>query len=120
MPIRIFKSSRSCLVQNQPADRRRGLLARLLTSSLLSLAIVSFTALSHPAKAQTYDPRYPVCMKLYEGPFGGEWIDCSFTSLPQCQATASGRAAICVVNPFFVQGGPDLRPRPHRRHRHAG
>lgn len=105
-------------MQNHPADRRRGLSARVLTSSL-SLAIVSLLALSHPAEAQAYDPRYPVCMKLYEGPFGGEWIDCGFTSLPQCRATASGRAAICVVNPFFVQG-PDLRPRPHRRHRHAG
>jgi len=119
MPVLISKSFWSCLVPNHPADRRRGLSVRVLTSSLLSFVVVSLTALSHPAEAQTYDPRYPVCMKLYEGPFGGEWIDCSFTSLPQCRATASGRAAICVVNPFFAQV-PDLLPRPHRRHRHAG
>jgi hypothetical protein len=80
--------------------------------SVLALAIVSL-----PAQAQTYDPRYPVCMTLYSGPFdGGEWIDCSFTSLPQCRASASGRAALCGINPYFA-------PRPpapaHRRHRRA-
>ena len=75
--------------------------------------------ISVPAKAQTYDPRYPVCMKLYQGPFGGEWIDCSYTSLPQCRATASGRGAMCVENPYFVLP-PQLPPRSHRRHRHAG
>jgi Protein of unknown function (DUF3551) len=106
-------------VQNHPTDRRRRLSVRALTSSVLSFAAVSLVALSHPAEAQTYDPRYPVCMKLYEGPFGGEWIDCSFTTLPQCRATASGRAAMCVVNPFFAQA-PDLLPSPHRRHRRAG
>jgi hypothetical protein len=105
-------------VPNYPADHRRGLSARALTGALVSLAAVSVAALSHPAEAQTYDPRYPVCMKLYQGPFGGEWNDCSFTTLRQCRASASGRAAMCVVNPFFAQT-PDLLPRPHRRHRHA-
>jgi hypothetical protein len=106
-------------VQNHSVDRRRGLPFRVLTSSILSLAAVSLVTLSAPAQAQTYDPRYPVCMKLYQGRFGGEWIDCSYTSLPQCRATASGRPAMCVENPFFVQA-PDVPPRPHRRHRRAG
>ncbi len=81
--------------------------------------LVCATVLSIPAKAQTYDPRVPVCMKVYDGPFGGgEWIDCSYASLPQCQATASGRAAMCVLNPYFTP--PPARPlRAHRRHRHA-
>ncbi|MBH5390289.1 DUF3551 domain-containing protein [Bradyrhizobium diversitatis] len=60
-----------------------------------------------PAQAQTYDPRYAKCMKVYEGSFGGgEWIDCSYTSLPQCQASAFGRAATCVINPYFAQAFP--------------
>jgi hypothetical protein len=87
-----------------------------LTRIVLSLAAVSFVALSGPAKAQTYDPRYPVCMTLYNGPFGGQWIDCSYTSLPQCQASASGRAAMCSINPYFVVRPGEPRHVRHRRH----
>ncbi len=65
-----------------------------------------------PARAQTYDPNYPVCLQTYG--FDGGYIDCSFTSLAQCNQTASGRAAQCIVNPYFasapVRGGPQ-RPR---------
>lgn len=84
---------------------------------ILALSILLLAGLSVPAQAQTYDPRYPVCMKVYDGAFGGgEWIDCSYTSLPQCQASASGRAAMCVINPYFPQ---NLPPGPYRRHRRA-
>lgn len=86
---------------------------RILAWSLLVLAVTAI-----PAKAQTYDPRVPVCMKVYDGPFGGgEWIDCSYASLPQCQASASGRAAMCVTNPYYA-AVPYAAPRAHRRHRH--
>lgn len=58
--------------------------------------------LDAPARAQTYDPRYPVCMKVYAGDdSGGEWIDCSYSSLEQCRASASGRPAMCDPNPYF-------------------
>jgi hypothetical protein len=70
---------------------------RVLALSILLIAIGSVTA-----RAQTYDPRYPVCMKVYDGIDGGEWIDCSYTSLPQCRASASGRAAMCDINPYFA------------------
>jgi hypothetical protein len=85
---------------------------RISFSSIAVLALMSV-----PAMAQTYDPRFPVCMKVYDGHFGGEWIDCSYASLPQCQATASGRAAICEVNPYFAQPseGPGGLHRRHRR-----
>jgi hypothetical protein len=33
--------------------------------------------------------------------FGGGAGDCSFSSLAQCQATASGRDATCAPNPYF-------------------
>ncbi|WP_448029906.1 DUF3551 domain-containing protein [Bradyrhizobium liaoningense] len=68
----------------------------------LLLLVISFV----PTQAQTYDP-HAVCMKVYEGSLGGgEWIDCSYTSLPQCQASALGRAAMCVINPYFAQALP--------------
>ena len=90
---------------------------RITGSIILAIAAVFVAAPSH---AQTYDPRYPVCMKLYSGPMGGgEWIDCSYTSLPQCHATASGRAAMCEINPFFayaqIPPGEFYRPR-YRSH----
>jgi hypothetical protein len=81
--------------------------------SVLALAIMSL-----PAQAQTYDPRYPVCMTVYDGPFGGEWIDCSFTSVPECHASASGRAAMCEINPYFAPA-PGIPAPAHRRHRRA-
>ena len=52
-----------------------------------------------PAQAQTYDPNYPVCLQLYGDK--GNYIDCSYTSLTHCSASASGRAAQCLTNPFF-------------------
>ncbi|WOH65430.1 DUF3551 domain-containing protein [Bradyrhizobium sp. BWA-3-5] len=63
-----------------------------------------------PLRAQTYDPNYPVCIQIYS--IGGGRIDCSFTSLAQCAASASGRAAQCYDNPYFAQPGRKLsRPR---------
>lgn len=52
-------------------------------------------------QAQMYDPNYPICMHVY-GVEEGERMDCIFTSLAQCAATASGRAATCLINPYFV------------------
>jgi Protein of unknown function (DUF3551) len=39
-----------------------------------------------PAAAQTYDPAYPVCLQEYGS--GGSHYECSYTSLPQCNASA--------------------------------
>lgn len=72
---------------------------RITSSIVMAFAVLSAT----PSFAQTYDAVHPVCMKVYDGPFGGgEWVDCSYYSLAQCQATASGRAAMCVTNPYFA------------------
>ena len=68
-----------------------------------------------PSQAQTFDPRYPVCMHVYSGASGGggDWYDCSFTSLPQCQATATGRSASCDLNPYYPVNMP--APRRYRQ-----
>ena len=72
-----------------------------------------------PVCAQTYDPSYPVCLKVYSGSSGGggEYNDCTYMSLAQCAASASGRAAMCMVNPLYAYGAPPSRL--YRRHRHA-
>jgi hypothetical protein len=51
--------------------------------------------------AQTYDPRYPVCIEIYT--IDGRSIDCSFASIAQCAATASGQSAQCYANPYATQ-----------------
>ena len=64
-----------------------------------------------PARAQTYDPRYPVCIEV--ATIDGSHIDCRFASLGQCAVSASGRAASCFANPYFAgkPAGPSNRPR---------
>jgi hypothetical protein len=61
-----------------------------------------------PAQAQTYDPRYPICMQVYS--IDGSAIGCGYTSMAHCKASASGRAAQCFANPYFA-GGPRRRMR---------
>ena len=46
---------------------------------------------------------------------GGDYYDCSFTSLPQCHASASGRSASCDLNPYYAFDEPP--PPPRKRHK---
>ena len=71
---------------------------------ILALAIFAIGTVSiGPAAAQTYDPAYPVCLHVW-GP--ANYYECRYTSLPQCNASASGRAAQCDINPYFASGRP--------------
>lgn len=89
---------------------------------LLTLTALATLFVAADAGAQTYDPRYPVCMHRYTGGGGGGfggggggYFDCSFTSLPQCRATASGLAASCDINPYYAFDEPS--PPPRKRHK---
>ena len=53
-----------------------------------------------PAAAQNYDPRYPVCLQTWHDK-GTIIINCSYTSMEQCRATASGLSAMCLENPYW-------------------
>jgi drug/metabolite transporter (DMT)-like permease len=79
--------------------------------SWMILAAGTFLAAA-PATAQTYDPSYPVCLHVYGRIV---YYECAYTSLAQCNMSASGRAAQCIVNPFYA-GAQRVPPR--RRHRH--
>ena len=86
---------------------------------LLTLTAIATLFVATDASAQRYDPRYPVCMHVYTGgPTGGgsDYFDCSFTSLEQCRATASGLAASCDVNPYYAF---NEQPRPRKRYKQA-
>jgi Protein of unknown function (DUF3551) len=87
---------------------------RIQLCTIIAALAISATV---PARAQTYDPRYPICMQIVES-LGGMHIDCSFTSMRQCQASASGRPATCSINPYFVPVYPEPSGRVYpRRHR---
>ena len=69
---------------------------RILALAVLAIATVCG---DRAGAAQTYDPAYPVCLQVY-GPIS--YYECRYTSLAQCAATASGRSAQCVVNPYYA------------------
>jgi hypothetical protein len=83
-------------------------LPRMVKTIFAILALAAVLP-SGPARAQMYDPNYPVCMHVF-GELEGERMDCIFTSIAQCAASASGRPATCLVNPYFAR-----RPEPPRR-----
>jgi hypothetical protein len=76
------------------------------TATALAI-LVAAIALPAPARAQTYDPRYPVCLQVYQGGIADFYFECHYRTMAQCQATASGRFAQCVVNPYY--GGPKAK-----------
>ena len=88
-----------------------------LASMIAGTIGAATTLMAAPAQAQTYDPNYPVCLQVYQGSMVDYYFECGYTSIAQCQASASGRSAQCVVNPYYK--GP-ARPAPHyrRHHRH--
>ena len=80
----------------------------------LAIPLIATLSAAAPAHAQTYAPGYPVCMQGW-GPIN--YYDCSFTSLPQCSLSASGRPAQCVINPYLASAEPSGPI--YRRHRHT-
>ena len=81
---------------------------------ILAFAVMGIGTFSMgPVAAQTYDPAYPVCLHVYTR--GATYYECIYTSLPQCNASASGRAAQCIVNPYFASAAEPAGYRRHRR-----
>ena len=66
-----------------------------ITAALAGLAALSVVTGMGMVPAQAYD--YPVCLRVY-GP--ATYNECNYTSMAQCKASASGRAAECYPNAF--------------------
>jgi hypothetical protein len=62
-------------------------------------ALVAASAMSAAVAMPAAAREFPYCIKGCD--FGAGAGDCSFSSLAQCQATASGRDASCAANPYF-------------------
>ena len=79
----------------------------------LAILAIGMVFASAPARAQTYSPDYPVCLHVY-----GRitYYECSYTSLPQCNMSASGRSAQCVINPYYANASSQPYVRRYKRH----
>jgi hypothetical protein len=86
---------------------------RILAVAIVAIAMVSAAGL---AQAQRYDPAFPFCMSVVE--WGGSpHFDCSFYTMAQCKASASGLGFTCDPNPYYVSAttSPGRRGRQQRR-----
>ena len=78
--------------------------------AILALSAATIATVGGSSPAAAYD--YPYCL---QGRGIGIPGDCSYTSYSQCMASASGRAAQCVVNPYY--SGPKAgRSKRSKRH----
>ena len=88
---------------------------RTLALTILTMGIALAAG---PALAQTYDPAFPVCMQVVY-PLGATYQDCTYSTMAQCAASASGRGLQCNPNPYYA--GPTASPRRiGRRYRQVG
>jgi hypothetical protein len=80
---------------------------------MLALAILAIAAgsVAGPAKAQTFDPHYPVCMHVY-----GDitYYECQYMTMAACMANASGRSAQCLGNPYMASAVEPMGRRSRR------
>ena len=79
----------------------------------LALMAAGAVSVAMPAAAR----EFPYCIKGCD--FGAGAGDCSFSSLAQCQATASGRDASCAANPYFAHASQDPSARRYKRYRNG-
>jgi hypothetical protein len=78
------------------------------------LALASSAMVFTTGAAQVAAHDFPYCIQGEEFPGGSG--DCSFTTLQQCQFTASGRTAYCGANPAFSNVALSARARLHHLH----
>jgi hypothetical protein len=85
---------------------------RMLGWTILVAATIAAVV---PARAQRYDPRYPVCRQVWKRG-GVTWFDCSYNSWDQCEMEAQSSSGMCLLNPYWSQS---RQPSPHRHRRHG-
>jgi Protein of unknown function (DUF3551) len=91
--------------------------AKLTRIPALALFAIGISSLAGSARAQTYDPNYPVCLQV----FGlVNYYDCHYTSMPQCTQSAQALSAQCIVNPYYAGAHQGTPPRRHQYRRKSG
>lgn len=63
------------------------------------------------ARAQTYDPAFPVCLNVVS--YGvTPYYRCTYMTMEQCRATANGQ--MCVMNPYYASAAAPARKKNQR------
>jgi hypothetical protein len=104
----VLPSTGRTTARSRPDVGKKSLM-RIPAVAILAAATLCATA---PARAQTYDPAYPVCLHVYD-PIGD--IDCRYASLAQCAVSLPGHAAQCIDNPYFAKATVERSRRARRR-----
>ena len=84
---------------------------RTLALTILTMGIVLTAGL---ARAQTYDPAFPVCLYVVSRG-GGSYYRCSYYTMDQCRASANGQ--MCSLNPYFAGATAPVRRNNRRYYR---
>jgi hypothetical protein len=82
----------------------------------LAVLTISMVSAAGQAPAQTYDPGFPVCMYIVQWGGSGHY-DCTYYTMAQCAASASGRAAQCDPNPYYAGAATAAARRGYWRYR---
>ena len=85
--------------------------------AVLAILTVVTVLTASEAPAQTFGGNAPFCLLYYRWG-GSDTAECGYTTLAQCQATASGLSAVCMANPYLAQAQAPAAPR-YRRQRGA-
>ena len=86
-------SLRQILNSARTLAERAGVMRRFL----LALLITGGFGIAGSASGQTAT-QYPFCIQGVDNP---GWSGCSFNTLQECQASASGTEAECLSNPWY-------------------
>ena len=82
---------------------------RRLALTMLAMGIILTAG---PARAQRFDPAYPVCLQVVTRG-ASPYYRCSYVTMDQCRASANGQ--MCSLNPFYAGATASVR-RSNRRH----
>ena len=87
--------------------------ARTMHIPALAILTIATVLTGAPVGPRRITPDYPVYPQAFGEKAG--YIECGYTSLPRCDASASGRAAQCIINPYFASARVLADYRRHRR-----
>src|SRR5689334_4133561 len=83
----------------------------------LTILAAGMVLTSGQARAQRYDPAYPVCLHVVA--FGATpYYRCSYHTMDQCRASANGQ--MCVLNPYYAGATAPMKGSNRHDRRRAG
>ncbi|WP_157083746.1 DUF3551 domain-containing protein [Bradyrhizobium manausense] len=65
----------------------------------LTILTVAIALTAGQARAQRFDPAFPVCLNVVSRGIS-PYYRCTYTTMDQCRASANGQ--MCVLNPYYA------------------